>query len=394
MSHHARHIHALDKSTIRSLHSGQVIVDLVAIVKELVENALDARATAIDVKLVDRGLNSIQVKDNGHGIPEQDCLYMAKPHCTSKIASFQDIDCVTSYGFRGEALSAICAVANHVQITTRTANDSIAKQYDVDTKGSIVNAKPVNLMAGSGTLVVVESPFYNIPVRRQVAQKTALSTLKNIQDVLVKYALAHPAVRFTLMQAQSTAGTKKNTQWIKPITTDILSGIGIVFSPALADLLQSHDITESFEQMPDQSEPSIHLQCILPKIDADPTSIYRGDRVFIYVNGRPINYLKSELKDLVVMFRKRYRDVTGAVDVPVKKTPFMYMDIHVPTDEYDVNVEPSKSAIMFHNKQRLLNTFEKLLDDVYGSAMDRFFHARTLDQPPTYVGRLTKSCLG
>ncbi|KAG1174199.1 hypothetical protein G6F70_004039 [Rhizopus microsporus] len=303
-------VQLLDKSTIRHLHSGQVIVDVESIVKELVENSLDALATVVEIRLIDHGLHSIQVKDNGSGIDEKDRPWIAKPHSTSKIKSFQDLENIETFGFRGEALHSIRTMVKDMSLTTKTRSDSVSKKYDIDSTGNLINEQSVTVFAETGTMITIQQPFINLPVRRQLAQKNAAAIAKRVQDVLVKYALAHPSIRFLLYDAPQSAG--KPSVWIKPPTSDIEGSITTIFGSQLSKMLERY-----------------------------PSVILKGnDHVFFYVNQRPIHYVKSELKELVTTIRTRYREVVGLSEaVSSKKTPFIYIDIQLPPDEIDGKIE-------------------------------------------------------
>uniref|UniRef100_A0A7N4NUD8 PMS1 homolog 1, mismatch repair system component n=1 Tax=Sarcophilus harrisii TaxID=9305 RepID=A0A7N4NUD8_SARHA len=134
----------LPAATIRLLSSSQVITSVISVVKELIENSLDAGATNIDVKLENYGFDKIEVRDNGDGIKAVDAPVMAIKHYTSKINSHEDLENLTTYGFRGEALGSICCIAE-VLITTKTAADNFSTQYALDSSGHIVSQKPSHL---------------------------------------------------------------------------------------------------------------------------------------------------------------------------------------------------------------------------------------------------------
>ncbi|KAG1212169.1 hypothetical protein G6F68_004172 [Rhizopus microsporus] len=346
-------VQLLDKSTIRHLHSGQVIVDVESIVKELVENSLDALATVVEIRLIDHGLHSIQVKDNGSGIDEKDRPWIAKPHSTSKIKSFQDLENIETFGFRGEALHSIRTMVKDMSLTTKTRSDSVSKKYDIDSTGNLINEQSVTVFAETGTMITIQQPFINLPVRRQLAQKNAAAIAKRVQDVLVKYALAHPSIRFLLYDAPQSAG--KPSVWIKPPTSDIEGSITTIFGSQLSKMLERCIET-------DPQHTSLTVDALLPKKNSgkskkkekkkrgyiysyrfclDPSVILKGnDHVFFYVNQRPIHYVKSELKELVTTIRTRYREVVGLSEaVSSKKTPFIYIDIQLPPDEIDGKIE-------------------------------------------------------
>ncbi|KAG1031395.1 hypothetical protein G6F26_000033 [Rhizopus arrhizus] len=365
----------LDKSTIRNIHSGQVIVDIESIAKELVENSLDASATFIELKFIDHGLHFIQVKDNGHGIEEKDRAFIAKHHYTSKIKSFQDLESIYTFGFRGEALHSICSISKNVSVTTKTKDDSISKKYDLSAEGNLIGEQTTNAFADSGTMISIHQPFLHLPVRRQVAQKNAVASVKKIQELLVKYALVYPSIRFAFHDASQTAG--KPTVWIKPPTLDVESALTILYGSQLSDMLERFIET-------DPQHTSLTVDVILPKKNSDPSVILKGgERVFFYVNQRPIHYVKSELKELVTTIRNRYRESLGISEaVSAKKTPFIYIHIQLSPDEFDVNVEPNKTTILFHNKQRIINLIESLLDKLYPSKADVFFRQPLASNQP------------
>ncbi|KAI9338421.1 hypothetical protein BD770DRAFT_400670 [Pilaira anomala] len=366
-------IKVLDNFTVRNLHSGQVIVDLEAIVKELLENALDAHANSIDFTFVNNGLESIQIKDNGDGIEEEDRTYIAKQHYTSKIKEFEDLEKVESYGFRGEAMHAICSISDKMTVVTKTKNDVIAKQYDIDKEGSLINEKVTNTLANSGTIITIYKPFYNLPVRRQLAQKNATNTMKKIQELLIKYALTHPKVRFSSTQTKDTAGVNNkndsNNNWIKPVTPSIEKTMLHLFGATFNDMLERFIETDE-----SNSDAPVTVDVVIPKPNSDPSITLKGpERIFFYVNQRPINYVKSELKDLVTLIRNRYRETIGLTETTIKKTPFIYIDIQLPPNKYDVNIEPNKTTILFHEKDRIVNLVQKILDTVYPTKVDQFF---------------------
>ncbi|CAO3600192.1 unnamed protein product [Absidia cylindrospora] len=382
-------ITALDKNTIRSIHTGQVITSIESIVKELLENSLDAKANAIDVRLVDNGLQKVEVRDNGNGIASHDRCNMARQHYTSKLSTFADLERVKTYGFRGESLSALCEISGEMFITTKTKQDVVATCYKLDRNGSILSENVSGSISQTGTVISIYQPFVHLPVRRQVAEKTKASSLKRIHELMIKYGLSHPFTRLSLNQQQNTLGKNKGQPvWIKPSTESLMEGVRILYSAALASMVEECSFEETFDQqvdLNDKSTPSpIRLHCLLPSKYSDPSQIFKGEHVFIYVDKRPINYAKSDLKELVSMVRQRYKKVLGLED-DSKKIPFMYIDIQSSFGGYDVNIEPDKSVVMFVGKDRLMNVMQELLDQIYGS----FFNNNPLR--PTVEGHSSES---
>uniref|UniRef100_A0A5F8HIH1 PMS1 homolog 1, mismatch repair system component n=1 Tax=Monodelphis domestica TaxID=13616 RepID=A0A5F8HIH1_MONDO len=184
----------LPAATVRLLSSSQVITSVISVIKELIENSLDAGATNIDVKLENYGFDKIEVRDNGDGIKAIDAPVMAIKHYTSKINSHEDLENLTTYGFRGEALGSICCIAE-VLITTKTAADNFSTQYVLDSSGHIVSQKPSHL--GQGTTVTALKLFKNLPVRKQFysTARRCKDELKKIQDLLIAYGILKPELR-------------------------------------------------------------------------------------------------------------------------------------------------------------------------------------------------------
>uniref|UniRef100_A0A3B4ADC4 PMS1 homolog 1, mismatch repair system component n=1 Tax=Periophthalmus magnuspinnatus TaxID=409849 RepID=A0A3B4ADC4_9GOBI len=197
-------MHQLSAHTVRLLSSAQVVASVLNVVKELTENALDADATAIDVKLENFGLERIEVRDNGIGIRAEDAPVMGVRHFTSKISSHEDLETLQTYGFRGEALGSICAVAE-VTVTTKTKDDDVSVQYSLDSSGNIVSQKPSHL--GQGTTVSVQRLFRNLPVRRQLysSSKKCREELRRIQEVLTAFAIVKPELRIALYHNKGEA---------------------------------------------------------------------------------------------------------------------------------------------------------------------------------------------
>ncbi|XP_051478911.1 PMS1 protein homolog 1 isoform X3 [Apus apus] len=219
----------LPAETVRLLSSSQVITSVVSVVKELIENSLDAGATNVDIKLENYGFNKIEVRDNGDGIKAVDVPVMAIKHYTSKISSSEDLDSLTTYGFRGEALSSICCISE-VLITTKTPDDDFSIQYTLDSNGHIASKKPSPLW--QGTTVTVLNLFKNLPVRKQFysANKKCKEELKKIQDLLIAYGIIKPELRITLSHNkaviwQKTRVSNHKTACMSVLGTAVMSSM-------------------------------------------------------------------------------------------------------------------------------------------------------------------------
>uniref|UniRef100_A0A8C6D279 PMS1 homolog 1, mismatch repair system component n=1 Tax=Moschus moschiferus TaxID=68415 RepID=A0A8C6D279_MOSMO len=297
----------LPAATVRLLSSSQIITSVVSVVKELIENSLDAGATSIDVKLENYGFDKIEVRDNGEGIKAIDAPVMAVKYYTSKISSHEDLENLTTYGFRGEALGSICCIAE-VSITTKTAADSFSTQYVLDGGGHIISQKPSHL--GQGTTVTASRLFKNLPVRKQFysTAKKCKDEIKKVQDLLISYGTLKPDVRIVL----------------------------------------THN--------------KIFLSGFLPKYDADHscTSLSTPERSFIFINSRPVHQ-----KDILKLIRHYYN--LKCLKESTRLYPIFFLKIDVPTADVDVNLTPDKSQVLLQNKESVLIALENLMTTRYGS---------------------------
>ena len=164
-------IRPIAQAHIHRICSGQVVLDLAGAVKELVENALDAGATNIEVRLKDHGLDTIEVADNGSGVAPENHQALTVKYATSKIATFDDLASLGSFGFRGEALSSLCALAESLTVVTRTENEDAGTRLEYDKTGVIVSASTA--ARAVGTTVTVRGIFKPLPVRHKELAKNA-----------------------------------------------------------------------------------------------------------------------------------------------------------------------------------------------------------------------------
>ncbi|XP_056145707.1 PMS1 protein homolog 1 [Lampris incognitus] len=336
----------LPPDTVRLLSSCQVVTSVVTVVKELIENSIDAGASNIDIKLDNYGLDRIEVRDNGHGIKGADTPVMAVRHYTSKICSHDDLEHLETYGFRGEALGSICAVAE-VSVTTKTEEDYISTLYMLNFTGKVVSEKPSHL--GQGTTVSALKLFKNLPVRRQYYSNTkkCKEELKKIQDLLMAYAVVIPDLRLTLTH-------NKVVVWQKPKMPDHRSAlVATLGSSTVANLLPCHY---------HQEQPEILLDGFFPKPGADycSTSSTTHDRTFVFVNKRPVHQT-----DIIKLLRQHYT-AQYPTDSTRNRYPILMLKITVPASTVDVNLTPAKNQVLLHNKEAVLTAVEALLVSLYG----------------------------
>ncbi|KAG7330809.1 hypothetical protein KOW79_004778 [Hemibagrus wyckioides] len=340
---------ALPPDTVRLLSSSQVITSVLNVVKELIENSLDAGSTSLEIKLENYGLDRIEVRDNGSGIKAADAPVMAVKHYTSKISCHEDLERLQTYGFRGEALGSICAVSE-VVIATKTADDDISTQYTLDFKGCVVSQRPSHL--GQGTTVCALKLFKNLPVRRQYYSnsKKCKDELKKVQDLLMAYAIIKPELRVVFTH-------NKAVIWQKSKVSDHGAALmAVLGSSTAANLLPVRHHHE-------QAEISIDGYFPKPNSDLSATSSSTSDKTFIYVNNRPVNH-----KDILKLVKQHYANSAHSNNESAsRRFPILMLNITVPASSVDVNLTPDKLQVMLQNKDAVLLAVESVLISLYGS---------------------------
>uniref|UniRef100_A0A2D4LA55 HMG box domain-containing protein n=2 Tax=Micrurus spixii TaxID=129469 RepID=A0A2D4LA55_9SAUR len=334
----------LSAETVRLLSSSQVIVSVVSVVKELVENSLDANSTSIDVKLENYGFEKIEVRDNGDGIKAVDVPVMAMKHYTSKISSSEDLESLSTYGFRGEALGSICSISQ-VSITTRTADDDFSTQYHFDRSGHIISQKPSHL--GTGTTITVQKLFKNLPVRKQFysTDKKCKEEIKKIQKLLMAYGIIKPELRIMFTH-------NKTIIWQKNRVVDHKMAFMEVVGPAvMKNMLPFQQHREDLE---------ISFSGFVPNPDSDRslTGHSNSERSYIFINSRPV-YQKEILKLVQQYYSTLHKDFN-------RLFPIFFLNITVPSSAVDVNLMPDKSQVLVHNKESIYLAIEESLISLYG----------------------------
>ena len=315
------HIQVLDQITIDKIAAGEVIERPASIVKELVENAIDAGSTSVKVEIKDGGISLIRIMDNGCGIPASEVRSAFLRHSTSKIQSVEDLAHITSLGFRGEALSSIAAVTR-TEVITKTADAELGTRYVIE-GGKEVSIEETG--APNGTTFLVHQLFYNVPARRKFL-KTPMTEAGHVQDLLMHLALSHPEVAFQFINnGQEKLRTSGNGK-----LKDVIYSI------------YGRDVAANLIEI-DHEKGGLRISGYLGK-----PVITRGNRNFenFFVNGR---YVKSPM--ISKSLEDAYRDFTMQ-----HKFPFAVLHFHVNGDEIDVNVHPTKMELRFQRQQEVYNT--------------------------------------
>lgn len=310
----ASKVRLLDAHTVNQIAAGEVVERPASAVKELVENALDAGATKIEIELIDSGKTLIRVSDNGVGMTLEDAEQALQRHATSKISSADDLLGVQTLGFRGEALPSIASVS---RLTLTTADsDGVRTVLKVD--GSNV-LEPSRTAGPKGTEVTVEELFYNTPARLKFL-KSDSTELGVCLDVVSKLAIGYPGVAFRLthngQEALQTSGSG-----------DQLGAIADVWGREMAKVFAEID----------SELAGLKLRgFVSPPHVTRPTRAYQ----YIYVNGRPVR-----TRTLTAALDQAFRDLT-----PEKRFPLVVLMIEVDPAKVDVNVSPTKSEVKFQHE--------------------------------------------
>lgn len=313
-------IQVLDQITIDKIAAGEVIERPASIVKELVENSIDAKAASVTVEIQDGGISLIRVTDNGSGIEREDIRNAFLRHSTSKIRKVEDLAHIASLGFRGEALSSISAVTR-TELITKTKEDTFGTRYVIE--GGVEQSLE-DAGAPDGTTFLVRQLFYNVPARRKFL-KTPMTEAGHVQDLLMRLALSHPEVAFTFI---NNGQTKMRTSGNGKLKDVIYSIYG---REAAANLIEL-----------DYSMDGLVMKGYLGK-----PVITRGNRNFenYFVNGR---YVKNAMLSKAI--EDAYKDF-----LMQHKFPFVVIHFQVDGEKIDVNVHPTKMEMRFQRQQDVYN---------------------------------------
>ncbi|MCB8950589.1 MAG: DNA mismatch repair endonuclease MutL [Ardenticatenales bacterium] len=341
-------IRVLSEQLASQIAAGEVVERPASVVKELVENALDAGATTINVDVRAGGRKLIQVADDGAGIPAADMQTAFKRHATSKLQSVEDLNHIRTLGFRGEALAAISAVSQATMVT-RAAGEAAGVRLVLE-GGHPAGRETVG--APQGTVIAVENLFYNVPARLKFLKSIA-SERRLIDEFVTRYALAYPQVRFRLTHDGRVTFQSSGSGSLR----DVLVA---VYGPETArDLLEIHgtpampseddDDTDSpFSANPD-TPPSGHA--ITVSGFAGPPSLHRANRgqITLFVNGRWIK--DSSLTYAII---QAYHTL-----LPVGRYPIAVVFISLPYDMVDVNVHPAKTEVRFRQANAVFGAVQR-----------------------------------
>uniref|UniRef100_A0AAQ6ADK1 Mismatch repair endonuclease PMS2 n=1 Tax=Amphiprion ocellaris TaxID=80972 RepID=A0AAQ6ADK1_AMPOC len=352
-------IRAIDKHSVHQICSGQVVLTLATAVKELVENSIDAGATNIDVKLKECGAEQVEVSDNGKGVEEANFEGLTLKHHTSKLRDFSDLIHVETFGFRGEALSSLCALS----VVTCHESSQVGTKLVFDHKGHLVQRSPHPRQ--QGTTVSLQQLFSTLPVRHKEFQRNIKKEYAKMIHVLQSYCIISTGVRITCSN-QNGQG-KRSTVLSTSGSQSMRDSIGAIFGPKqLQSLLPFQQVspTENIieEYGLQNADLPKQLYSITGFVSRGDHGVGRSatDRQFFFINNRPCDPLKvtKVVNEVYHMYNRH-------------QYPFVALNIAVASECVDVNVTPDKRQIFLQEEKLLLAILKTSLISMYEAGVNK-----------------------
>ena len=355
-------IKSLSSASIHRICSSQVITSLGTAVKELVENSLDANANKIEIILKNYGKETITVSDNGTGIDSKDFALIAKKHATSKIEQFKDLESLQSFGFRGEALSSLCAICGkELVITTKlkTASTPFGYELHYDREGELIKNKKIAFSKPHGTSIVISQLFKTLPVRYKDFTKNIKKEYSNLLSILQSYAIIQTDVCFIVkndnkMVINTSNNSKKNS---------VRNNIGNIFGWKLIEKLTKID--NKCIELQDNTSVTLNGFISNELMECGRT---KNDIQFFYVNKRPIDINKIQK-----MINQIYKS-----NINRHKYPIVVLNLQLLTDKYDVNIDPNKRTVFIQNEKTLIEKLREFFEKLYEPS-NMSYNVKSLD---------------
>ncbi len=327
-------IQLLSDKVSSMIAAGEVVERPASVVKELVENALDAGATEISVEIRGGGVEQIRVADNGCGIPHDQVELAFQRFATSKLSDASDLDAIPTLGFRGEALPSIASVAR-MSVVTRDADEESGTLLEID-EGRITESRRQG--ASPGTVMTVRQLFRNVPARRKFL-RTAATETSHIQNMVTRYALAYPEVRFSLSTGNASLAT--------PGSGSLREAVSAIYSLNVAENML--DIANEDGERDGRIVSGLASQPALSRANRGYMSFFVNRR---WVQSRMLGYA---LEQSYHGFLKE------------RRYPMAVVNISLDYDQVDVNVHPSKTEVRFRNGDKVFSAIQHAVRDTLTS---------------------------
>jgi DNA mismatch repair protein MutL len=343
-----KNIHLLDNSLINKIAAGEVVERPASVVKELAENSMDAGADKITIEIKDGGTKLIKITDNGSGIPENQVKLAFERHATSKIASFDDLSSVLTFGFRGEALASVSSVSQ-TEIFTRTQQQEVGVHLQIDAG---VISKEENIALNKGTIISVSNLFYNTPVRRKFLKKPSTESAY-ISETIDHLALGNPHISFTYINNGNEVlrtngdGNLKNAMFY----------------------IYGRDTASKMLEVK-KSKNGFTIKGLVGKPQLSRANRSHG---LFFINGR---FIKSDVVKNAVEDAYKGKMMVG-------KFPVYALDLTVPADTVDVNVHPAKLEVRFSNEDFIYDFIKSAVEETFKNEIlipDVSFENKSLEE--------------
>nr|XP_033324912.1 DNA mismatch repair protein Mlh1 isoform X5 [Megalopta genalis] len=339
-------IKKLDKVVVNRIAAGEVIQRPANALKELIENSLDAKSTNIQILAKEGGLKLLQIQDNGTGIRKDDMEIVCERFTTSKLQTFEDLQSILTFGFRGEALASMSHIAL-LTIMTKTADEKCAyKASYIDSK---LKAPPKPCAGNQGTTITIENLFYNVATRRK-ALSNITEEFNKITDVVIKYAIHNPAVGFSLKKCGDVAPQVRT-----PHNSTKMNNIRILYgNPVFRELLEVEHTDETYK---------FKMQALI----TNPNYTNKRMVFLLFINNRLIesSSIRKMLEELYTFY------------LPKKTHPWCYISLDIHPQNIDVNVHPTKHEVKFLHENSIIERMKFALDEkLSGNSASRTFYVQ------------------
>ncbi|EED87617.1 hypothetical protein THAPSDRAFT_264783, partial [Thalassiosira pseudonana CCMP1335] len=369
-------IKPISSTAIQQIVAGQAITDLSSAVKELVDNAIDAKATRVCVKLYNQGLESIQVSDNGTGVPKSSRPLMAMKHATSKLREFDDLYTAPTLGFRGEALFCLANVSRSLTVSTRSSDDDtntitsssngLGEQFAFNHEGGLISTSVQRVPRGMGTTVVVEGLFETLPVRRVDLCKRIKGQRMKLLRVLQGYAILCLGTQFNLTDVNAPNSKSKCKSDVRLATSEssntleqrTASVLGTKFLSGLTRIeINLHSATRW------------KMEGLVSHAPTSPHSATARDLQFFSINGRPV-----DLPTVSRVLGDVWRLGSGG-----RRRPACVLAFTLPNNMYDVNLSPDKREVLFTEEASISELIREGLTKLWSGESEGKFEANAVE---------------
>ncbi|KAG9306232.1 hypothetical protein G9A89_016136 [Geosiphon pyriformis] len=353
-------IRAIDKVSVHRICSGQVVLDLASTVKELLENSLDAKATSVEIRFKESGLESVEVIDNGSGINPENFQGLALKYHTSKISNYDDIMELETFGFRGEAISSLCALSKLTIITSTQKHAPTGQKIEYDSNGQISKQSPIAREAG--TTVIVKKLFETLPVRFREFKKNIRRDYAKALTLLEAYAIICTGVR--IICNNQSGKSERKTVFVTHGNKTTWENIVNLFGPKAISSLISFDFYLEIKigkyllrNNQDNTEESDQLKIRVNGHVSKPTpgnGRTTSGRQYYFINSRPCH-----LPKMAKIFNETYKSFN------MNQYPFVVADFHLSKSSYDLNVSPDKRTIFLHDEESICENLKIQLNALF-----------------------------